>query len=149
MWTVLKPFRRDSIEKILRDVLRRGQTPDLQLCGNIAAMMGLHVSGVRVPASQGTRLETPALIPWKEGFALVRAANARGLGLNVDLEREETRGSPLVPSIICRVAPRAVMTLAVVLTIRSNSSSNSTVELNALPTSKSTLNSAMRFLASK
>ncbi|MBM5797808.1 MAG: peptidase domain-containing ABC transporter, partial [Cyanobacteria bacterium K_Offshore_0m_m2_072] len=67
------------IEKILRDALRRGQTPDLQLCGNIAAMMGLHVSGVRVPASQGTRLQTPALIPWKEGFALVRAANARGL----------------------------------------------------------------------
>jgi ATP-binding cassette subfamily B protein len=73
------PFRRDSIEKILRDALRRGQTPDLQLCGNIAAMMGLHVSGVRVPAIEGTRLQTPALIPWKEGFALVRAANSRGL----------------------------------------------------------------------
>ncbi|MCP9942641.1 peptidase domain-containing ABC transporter [Cyanobium sp. ATX 6E8] len=73
------PFRRDAIEKILRDALRRGQTPDLQLCGNIAAMMGLHVSGLRVPTSQGTRLQTPALIPWKEGFALVRAANARGL----------------------------------------------------------------------
>ena len=75
------PFRRDSIEKILRDVLRRGQTPDLQLCGNIAAMMGLHVSGLRVPASQGTRLQTPALVPWQGGFAVVRAANARGLVL--------------------------------------------------------------------
>ena len=73
------PFRRDAIEKILRDALRRGQAPDLQLCGNIAAMMGLHVSGVRVPASQGTRMQSPALIPWKQGFALVRAANARGL----------------------------------------------------------------------
>ncbi|MCT0228901.1 peptidase domain-containing ABC transporter [Synechococcus sp. CS-1331] len=75
------PFRRDSIEKILRDVLRRGQTPDLQLCGNIGAMMGLHVSGLRVPASQGTRLQTPALVPWQGGFAVVRAANARGLVL--------------------------------------------------------------------
>ena len=73
------PFRRDAIEKILRDVLRRGQTPDLQLCGNLAAMMGLHVSGVRVPANQGTRLQTPALIPWQGGFAVVRGANARGL----------------------------------------------------------------------
>lgn len=73
------PFRKDAIEKILRDALRRGQNPDLQLCGNIAAMMGLHVSGVRVPSSQGTRLQAPALIPWKQGFALVRAANARGL----------------------------------------------------------------------
>lgn len=75
------PFRKDAIEKILRDALRRGQTPDMQLCGNIASMMGLHVSGVRVPASQANRLQTPALIPWKEGFALVRAANARGLQL--------------------------------------------------------------------
>jgi len=80
------PFRRDAIEKILRDALRRGQEPDLQLCGNIAAMMGLHVSGVRVPASQGTRLQTPALIPWKRGFALVRAANARGLQVASPLE---------------------------------------------------------------
>jgi subfamily B ATP-binding cassette protein HlyB/CyaB len=75
------PFRRDAIEKILRDVLRRNQSPDLQLCGNIAATLGLLVSGVRVPASQAIRLQTPALIPWKGGFALARAANARGLQL--------------------------------------------------------------------
>ena len=50
------PFRRDAIDKILRDALRRGQAPDLQLCGNIAALMGLHVSGVKVPASQGITL---------------------------------------------------------------------------------------------
>jgi ATP-binding cassette subfamily B protein len=86
------PFRRDAIEKILRDALRRGQQPDLQLCGNIAAMMGLHVSGVRVQASQGTRLQAPALIPWKQGFALVRAANARGLHVASPLD-----GLVLVP----------------------------------------------------
>ena len=73
------PFRRDAIDKILRDALRRGQTPDLQLCGNIAALMGLHVSGVKVPANQGSRLQTPALIPWQGGFAVVRSSNARGL----------------------------------------------------------------------
>ena len=73
------PFRRDAIDKILRDALRRGQAPDLQLCGNIAALMGLHVSGIKVPASQGTRLQTPALIPWQSGFAVLRSSNARGL----------------------------------------------------------------------
>ncbi len=80
------PFRRDAIEKILRDVVRRGQTPDLQLCGNIAAMMGLHVSGVRVPPQLGTRLQVPALVNWKGGFALVRAADARGLVLASPVE---------------------------------------------------------------
>ncbi len=75
------PFRRDAIEQILRDALRRGRTPDLQLCGQLAVMMGLHVSGVRVPAAQGTRLVTPALISWQGGFALVQASHARGLVL--------------------------------------------------------------------
>ncbi|MDM7936966.1 MAG: peptidase domain-containing ABC transporter [Cyanobium sp. CZS 48M] len=75
------PFRRDSIEKVVRDALRRGQTPNLQLFGQLAASMGLHVAGAKVPASMGTRLHTPALIPWKEGLALAVASNAGGLRL--------------------------------------------------------------------
>ena len=73
------PVRQDSIEKILRDVLRRGKTPDLQLCGNLAALLGLHVSAATVPAAMGNRLKTPSLVPWKDGFAVVRASNAAGL----------------------------------------------------------------------
>ena len=75
------PLRRDGVEKILRDVLRRGQTPDLQLCGTIAAQLGLHVSAARIPAAMGTRLHTPAFVPWKQGFALLRASNALGMEL--------------------------------------------------------------------
>jgi ATP-binding cassette subfamily B protein len=75
------PYRRDAVEKILRDKLRRGQNPDLQLCGQIAAMLGLLVSGARVPAAAATRLITPCLIPWKESFAVVSASNAAGLTL--------------------------------------------------------------------
>jgi subfamily B ATP-binding cassette protein HlyB/CyaB len=75
------PYRRDSVEKILRDTLRRGQTPDLQLCGQIAAMLGLLVSGARVPAGAATRLITPCLLAWKGSFAIVSASNAAGLTL--------------------------------------------------------------------
>ena len=75
------PFRRDAVERILRDSLSRGRTPDLQLCGSLAAMLGLHVSGVRVPASQGTRLQTPALVLWNGGFSIVQLSNARGVVL--------------------------------------------------------------------
>ena len=73
------PIRQDSIEKILRDVLRRGKKPDLQLCGNLASTLGLHVSAATVPAAMGNRLKTPSLVPWKDGFAVVRASNAAGL----------------------------------------------------------------------
>jgi subfamily B ATP-binding cassette protein HlyB/CyaB len=75
------PYRRDAIEKTLRDKLRRGQAIDLQLCGQIAAMLGLLVSGARVPAASATRLISPCLIPWGQSFAVVTASNAAGLRL--------------------------------------------------------------------
>ena len=75
------PFRRDSIEKVLQDNLRRGLTPNLQLCGQLAASLGLHVMAARVPASAGTRLQVPSMLPWHGGFALVIASNEQGLKL--------------------------------------------------------------------
>ena len=75
------PFRRDSIEKVLQDNLRRGLTPNLQLCGQLAASLGLHVMAARVPAGAGTRLQVPSMLPWQGGFALVIASSERGLKL--------------------------------------------------------------------
>ena len=75
------PFRRDSIEKVLQDNLRRGLTPNLQLCGQLAASLGLHVMAAKVPAEAGTRLQVPSMLPWQGGFALVIASNERGLKL--------------------------------------------------------------------
>ncbi|MDB4651367.1 ABC transporter transmembrane domain-containing protein, partial [Synechococcus sp. AH-551-E05] len=75
------PFRRDSIEKVLQDNIRRGLKPSLQLCGQLAASLGLHVMGAKVPALAGTRLQVPSMLPWKDGFALVVASNEQGLKL--------------------------------------------------------------------
>ena len=75
------PFRRDSIEKVLQDNIRRGLKPSLQLCAQLAASLGLHVMGAKVPALSGTRLQVPSMLPWKEGFALVVASNEQGLKL--------------------------------------------------------------------
>ena len=75
------PFRRDSIEKVLQDNIRRGLKPSLQLCGQLAASLGLHVMAAKVPAVSGTRLQVPSMLPWKGGFALVVASNEQGLRL--------------------------------------------------------------------
>ncbi len=75
------PFRRDSIEKVLQDNLRRGLTPNLQLCGQLAASLGLHVMAAKVPDIAGTRLQVPSMISWQGGFALVVASNEQGLKL--------------------------------------------------------------------
>ncbi|WP_413747170.1 ABC transporter transmembrane domain-containing protein [Synechococcus sp. MIT S9507] len=73
------PFRRDSIEKVLRDVVRRDQKPNLQICGQLAAGLGLHVVAARVPASESTRLKTPSLMQWDGGFVLVIGSSSNGL----------------------------------------------------------------------
>ena len=65
------PFRRDAIEKTMRDALRRGKQPTLPMLGQLAAGMGLHASGTRVAASVCTRLNVPCLINWEGGFGLV------------------------------------------------------------------------------
>jgi ATP-binding cassette subfamily B protein len=75
------PFRRDSIEKVLRDSLRRGQSPTLQLCGQLGASLGLHVVNAKVPALMGTRLQTPSMLAWDGGFALAVTSNGAGLTL--------------------------------------------------------------------
>ncbi|WP_413327329.1 ABC transporter transmembrane domain-containing protein [Synechococcus sp. MIT S9503] len=73
------PFRRDAIERVLRDQLRRGQAPTLRLCGQIAAGLGLHVSGAKVSTQMGMRLQTPTMVPWGEAFALAIRSDERGL----------------------------------------------------------------------
>ncbi|MEB3325588.1 MAG: peptidase domain-containing ABC transporter [Cyanobacteriota bacterium] len=72
------PFRRDAVEKILREKVAQGQRPNLQLCGQIAAMLGLLVSGAKVGAGAATRLITPALVPWKDGFAILVSSGSQG-----------------------------------------------------------------------
>ena len=73
------PFRKDSIEKVLRDSLRRGQTPNIQLCGQLGASLGLHVVSAKVPASMGSRLQTPCMLECDGGFALAISSNSTGL----------------------------------------------------------------------
>jgi subfamily B ATP-binding cassette protein HlyB/CyaB len=75
------PFRRDAIEKTIRDALRRGQQPSVPMLGQLAASMGLHVVGARVEAQNTTRLNVPCLMPWDGGFGLVVSSNAAGLVL--------------------------------------------------------------------
>lgn len=75
------PFRRDAIEKVLRDSLRRGQKPNLQLCGQLGSSLGLHVVGAKAQAEMGTRLQVPSMLAWKGGFALAIRSNINGLNL--------------------------------------------------------------------
>ena len=73
------PFRRDAIEKTIRDTLRRGKRPSLPMLGQLVAGMGLHASGAKIPAEHCTRMNVPCLIGWGGGFGLVVSSNNKGM----------------------------------------------------------------------
>lgn len=75
------PYRKDAIEKVLRDKTKRGMKPDLQLVGQIGAMLGLLVTAAKIPAKAITRMITPCIIPWNGGFAIVVRSHADGVVL--------------------------------------------------------------------
>jgi len=66
------PYRVDAIEKILRDSIKRGKKPSLELMGSITTLMGLHTVGAKVDAKLANRLPAPSLIVWKDNFAIVK-----------------------------------------------------------------------------
>lgn len=73
------PFRKDSIEKVLRDSLRRGQSPSIQLCGQLGAALGLHVVNAKAPAHMGTLLQVPCMITWKGRFGVTIRSDINGM----------------------------------------------------------------------
>ena len=73
------PFRRDALEKTIRDALRRGKQPNLPMLGQLVAGMGLHASGAKVPPALCTRMNVPCLMAWGDGFGVVVQSNANGM----------------------------------------------------------------------
>ena len=73
------PFRIDSIEKIIRDTVKRGKKPTIQVLGGITSMMGLHSSAAKLDPKMGDRLPSPSIISWDESFAVVIESSSKVL----------------------------------------------------------------------
>ncbi len=73
------PFRKDSVEKIVRDEIRKGKKPSLDLCAGLMSMLGVYSSKAKISSKYITRLPTPSLIRWKDGFAVVQETNGEQL----------------------------------------------------------------------
>ena len=76
------PFRKDSIEKILRDEIRRGKKPSIELCSALMSMLGLHSVKAEIVPQLISQLPTPSLIEFQKHFCVVIEANAKGVTLS-------------------------------------------------------------------
>ena len=73
------PFRKDTVEKILKDEFAKTKNISPQLLSGILSMLGLYTSNLKIPSNLGTRLPNPSLIVWKNSFALVSKTDSKGL----------------------------------------------------------------------
>ena len=73
------PYRRDALEKTIREALRRGKEPNLPMLGQFVAGMGLHASGAKVSPELCTRINVPCLMAWSNGFGVVVKSDASGM----------------------------------------------------------------------
>lgn len=77
------PFRRDVIQRVLAEQIRRTGGFSLPLGGAVSDFMGLNAQLVNVPASALSRVQTPALISWRDGFAILYETNDKEAILGV------------------------------------------------------------------
>ena len=95
------PFRRDSLEKTIREALRRGKEPSLPMLGQLIAGMGLHASGAKIAPALCTRMNVPCLMNWANGFGVVVRSDAKG----VLMAHPRLGWLKLDPETIARTAP--------------------------------------------
>ena len=72
------PYRRDALERSIKDVIKRGKQPSLTMFGQLISGLGLMATGAKIPASLSTRMNVPCLIEWDGSFGVVVNSNDKG-----------------------------------------------------------------------
>ena len=75
------PFRRDTVEKVLKEFLEENNFISLQLCAKIGSYHALQVSIAKLDPTVLTNIKTPGLIKWKNTFAIILNSNQKGIKL--------------------------------------------------------------------
>ncbi len=65
------PFRKEVINRVLSEQLKRSSALSLPLCGAVSELMGLNPQLINIPAKAFTRLEGPCFVRWQESLAIV------------------------------------------------------------------------------
>ncbi|MGA1623015.1 MAG: peptidase domain-containing ABC transporter [Synechocystis sp.] len=77
------PFRRDVIQRIVGEEIKRNQVLSLPVCGAIIELMGLTSQLVRVPVGAIAQLTTPCLIRWQDSLALIYEVSDKDIKIAV------------------------------------------------------------------
>lgn len=109
------PFRREVIQRIFNDQLKRQKTISFPVCAYLGELIGLKAQLVDIPTAAVTRIPTPALIRYGDSFAVLYEAEVNHVVVGVPskgilrckptellakLEIEETNYQPQVKVLL-------------------------------------------------
>ncbi|MGK7896885.1 MAG: peptidase domain-containing ABC transporter, partial [Xenococcus sp. (in: cyanobacteria)] len=77
------PFRKEVINRVLKEQLKRTSTLSLPLCGAVSELMGLNPQLINIPAKAFTRLEGPCFVRWQDSLAVVYEISEKELVIAV------------------------------------------------------------------
>ncbi|MFM7086180.1 MAG: peptidase domain-containing ABC transporter [Cyanobium sp.] len=91
------PYRRELLRRVFSDQVKRHGEASLALAGAVAESIGLHTQLLQIGVEAMQRLDTPLMVRWGHGLALIYRIGPRGLVLGVpasgnqELSLEELR----------------------------------------------------------
>ena len=77
------PFRKEVVRRILNDQIKRQGSISFQVCAYLSELIGLKSQLVDVPAVAINRIPTPALIRYRDSFAVLYAVDGKKVVLGV------------------------------------------------------------------
>ncbi|ELS01783.1 type I secretion system ABC transporter, HlyB family [Xenococcus sp. PCC 7305] len=77
------PFRKEVINRVLKEQLARTSSLSLPLCGAVSELMGLNPQLINIPAKAFTRLEGPCFVRWQDSLAVVYEISEKELVIAV------------------------------------------------------------------
>ena len=69
------PYRNDSIERVFRDEIRRGKKINIDMCGGLLSVLGLHTTKARVNSKFALRIPENTMLIYKDGLSFVYSFN--------------------------------------------------------------------------
>ncbi len=77
------PFRREVIQRVLDEQIKRTGNLSLALCGAVSELMGLNPQLIKAPAKAFVRLETPCLVRWQDSLAVIYEISEKSIVIGV------------------------------------------------------------------
>ncbi|AFZ33399.1 cyclic nucleotide-regulated ABC bacteriocin/lantibiotic exporter (plasmid) [Gloeocapsa sp. PCC 7428] len=77
------PFRKDVVRRVLTNQKQRVGALSLLQCGGVTEMLGIQAQLIEIPEKAIARLQVPAMIQWRDSFALIYSISAKTVVMGV------------------------------------------------------------------